>query len=224
MVSRLISKMGVAALAALAIVGCMSASTPTEAKNEMAAKPVVQSDQASAIFAGGCFWCIESDMDGLNGVISTTSGYTAGSLPNPTYKTHSKGKAAHYEAVQVVYDPKILSYDALLTAFWHSVDVTDDGGQFCDRGDSYRTAVFATAEQRPAAEASKAALADLDWPKAPVLTPILPVSEFFPAEVYHQDYHTKNPIRYRYYRNGCGRDKRVKAVWGPLARKGLPTH
>jgi len=217
--------MGVAAIAALAIVGCMSVSTPTEAKNEMAAAPVVAAGQAVATFAGGCFWCIESDMDALPGVISTTSGYTGGTIPNPTYKTHYKGNGkAHYEALKVVYDPKVISYDRLLTAFWHSVDVTDDGGQFCDRGDSYRTAVFVTDEQRAAAEASKAALAKGDWPKAPVVTPILPISEFFPAEVYHQDYYTKNPIRYRYYRNSCGRDKRVKAVWGPLAYKGLPSH
>lgn len=223
MVSQLISRISGTVIAAFAIVGCMSATTPTEAQNGMAPSPIVAEGQAVATFAGGCFWCLESDMDHLPGVISTTSGYTGGTIPNPTYKTHYKGNGEpHYEAVKIVYDPKQVSYDQLLTVFWHSVDVTDPGGQFCDRGASYRTAVFVTPEQRAAAQASKAALGSEGWPKAPVVTPILPVAEFFPAETYHQDYHTKNPIRYRYYRNGCGRNKQVKRVWGPLAYKGLP--
>jgi len=160
----------------------------------------------------------------LPGVISTTSGYTGGTIENPTYKTHHKsgGGEAHYEAVQIIYDPQQLSYTQLLTAFWHSVDVTDAGGQFCDRGDSYRTAVFATPDQKAEAVASKAALAESGWPKKPIVTPVLPAAKFYPAEAYHQDYYKKNPIRYRYYRNGCGRDKRVKQVWGPLAYKGIP--
>ena len=223
MVSRLISKFGIAAFAAVALVGCMWGSTPSQANSEMAPLPAPEAGQEVAIFAGGCFWCIESDMDHLPGVISTTSGYTGGTIPNPTYKTHYKGNGEpHYEALQVIYDPKKVSYDDLLTVFWHSVDVTDPGGQFCDRGPQYRTAVFATDAQRAAAEASKKALANGDWPKKPIVTPILDVSEFFPAETYHQDYHTKNPIRYRYYRNGCRRNQTVKRVWGPLAYKGLP--
>ncbi len=223
MVSRLISKAGVAALAFAVLVGCTSAPTPSVANNEMAPLPQPAAGQDVAVFAGGCFWCIESDMDLLPGVISTTSGYTGGTIPNPTYKTHYKGNGApHYEALQVIYDPKIVSYDDLLTAFWHSVDVTDPGGQFCDRGPQYRTAVFATDAQRAAAEASKAALSLGDWPKKPIVTPILPISTFYPAETYHQDYHTKNPIRYRYYRNGCRRNQTVQRVWGPLAYKGLP--
>lgn len=227
MVSQLISRLGGTFIAAFAVVGCMSASTPTVAQSKMAPAPVVAEGQAAAIFAGGCFWCLESDMDALPGVISTTSGYTGGTRDNPNYKNHYKvnpGGTAHYEAVKIVYDPKVLSYDDLLTAFWHSVDVTDAGGQFCDRGDSYRTAVFVTEEQRAAAEASKAALEKGEWPKKPIVTPILDAAKFYPAEVYHQDYHTKNPIRYRYYRNGCGRNKTVKRVWGPLAYKGLPSH
>ena len=223
MVSRLISSVSGLAAIALVVVGCMSAPTPTKADG-MAPLPTATAGQATAIFAGGCFWCLESDMDHLPGVISTTSGYTGGTIPNPTYKTHHHGGGdAHYEAVQVIYDPDKISYDAILTAFWHSVDVTDDGGQFCDRGASYRTAVFAlTPEQRAKAEASKEALAGGDWPKKPIVTPVLDAATFYPAEVYHQDYYEKNPIRYRYYRNGCGRDKTVKKVWGPLAYKGLP--
>ena len=223
MVSRLISSLTGLTAIALVAVGCMSAPTPTKADG-MAPLPIATEGQATAIFAGGCFWCLESDMDYLPGVISTTSGYTGGTIPNPTYKTHHHGGGdAHYEAVQVIYDPSIVSYDAILTAFWHSVDVTDDGGQFCDRGASYRTAVFAvTPEQRAKAMESKAALADGDWPKKPIVTPILDAAKFYPAEIYHQDYYKKNPIRYRYYRNGCRRDQTVKKVWGPLAYKGLP--
>lgn len=223
MVSRLISRFSLSAIAAVALVGCMWATSPSMAKDEMAPLPQATAGQEAAIFAGGCFWCVESDFDLLPGVISTTSGYIGGTIPNPTYKTHHGADGeAHYEAVQVIYDPSIVSYEALLTAFWHSVDVTDDGGQFCDRGNSYRTAVFVTDDQRPIAQDSKAALAQGEWPKKPIVTPILPVQTFYPAEVYHQDYYKKNPIRYRYYRNGCGRDKTVKRVWGPLAYKGIP--
>ena len=134
---------------------------PTIAESEQAPEVEIAEGQAAAIFAGGCFWCLESDMDHLPGVISTISGYSGGTIADPTYETHYKkktGQEAHYEVVKVVYDPEVLTYEELLTAFWHSVDVTDDGGQFCDRGDSYRTAVFVTPEQREAAEASKAEL------------------------------------------------------------------
>ena len=224
---QLISRFGGVVATALALVGYLWIASPTQAQSGMAKSPTVKPGQAVAIFAGGCFWCLESDMDALPGVVSTTSGYTGGTRDNPTYKTHYKsepGGTPHYEAVKIIYDESVLSYDDLLTAFWHSVDVTDDGGQFCDRGPSYRTAVFATEEQRAEAEASKAALAGGEWPKKPIVTPILDVAEFFPAETYHQDYHTKNPVRYRYYRNGCRRNQTVKRVWGPHAYKGLPSH
>jgi len=226
MVSRLISKFGDTLLTLLAFVGFLWVVSPSKADDGMADLPKVEEGQAVAIFAGGCFWCLESDMDALPGVISTTSGYTGGTRDNPNYQTHYKaaGGTAHYEAVQIIYDPETLSYEDLLTAFWHSVDVTDPGGQFCDRGDSYRTAVFVTEEQRAAAETSKAELEKGEWPKKPIVTPILDVAKFYPAETYHQDYHTKNPIRYRYYRNGCRRNQTVKRVWGPLAYKGLPSH
>ena len=224
---RLISRLGAVSAVVAAVAGYMWVSNPSLAENA-ADKPeqdITAESQGVAIFAGGCFWCLEADMDYLPGVLSTTSGYTAGTIANPTYKTHYKkkpGQEAHYEAVRVVYDTSVLTYEELLTAFWHSVDVTDDGGQFCDRGDSYRTAVFVTEEQRDAAEASKAQLEKGEWPKEPIVTPILDVAKFYPAETYHQDYYKKNPIRYRYYRAGCGRDRTVKRVWGPLAFTGLP--
>lgn len=174
-----------------------------------------------AIFAGGCFWCVESDFDKVPGVVSTTSGYTGGKTKNPTYKEVTYGDTGHYEAVEITYDPAKVSYEALLTAFWHSVDPTDDGGQFCDRGDSYRTAVFALNEkQRKAAEASKKA-AQKALGK-PIVTPILTAATFYPAEYYHQNYYQNNSIRYRYYRYSCGRDKRLKNLWGESAFKGIP--
>ncbi len=227
MVSQLISRFGGVVAVGLALVGYLWIASPLQAESSKAKAPTLEPGQAIATFAGGCFWCLESDMDNLPGVISTTSGYTGGTRDNPNYQNHYKAKpggSPHFEAVQIVYDTSVLSYDDLLTVFWHSVDVTDDGGQFCDRGDSYRTAVFVTKEQRAAAEASKAEIAAGEWPKKPIVTPIIDVAEFFPAETYHQDYHTKNPIRYRYYRNGCRRDQTVKRVWGPLAYKGLPSH
>ena len=174
-----------------------------------------------AIFAGGCFWCVESDFDKVPGVVSTTSGYTGGKTKNPTYKEVTYGDTGHYEAVEITYDPEKVSYEALLTAFWHSVDPTDDGGQFCDRGDSYRTAVFAlNDEQRKAAEASKKAAQKVLG--KPVVTPILDAATFYPAEYYHQDYYKNNSFRYRYYRFSCGRDRNIKRIWGKHAFKGIP--
>ena len=176
-----------------------------------------------AVFAGGCFWCVESDFDTVPGVVATVSGYTGGKTENPTYEQVSAGGTGHYEAVEITYDPTKVSYGALLTAFWHSVDPTDDGGQFCDRGRPYQTAVFvANDEQRSVAEASKnAAERILD---KPIVSPILAAAPFYAAEDYHQDYYQKNPIRYRYYRWGCGRDNRVKEIWGEHAYEGIPGH
>ena len=170
-----------------------------------------------AIFAGGCFWCVESDFDKVPGVVATISGpgvvatisgYTGGKTENPTYKQVSAGGTGHYEAVEITYDPAKVSYEALLTAFWHSVDPTDGGGQFCDRGESYRTAVFfANEKQRGSAEASRNAVQKKL--KKPIVSPILAATPFYAAEDYHQNYYEKNPIRYRYYRWGCGRNKKV---------------
>jgi len=170
---------------------------------------------AVATFAGGCFWCMEPPFDKLEGVISTTSGYTGGAKRNPTYREVSSGGTGHTEAVQVVYDPAKVSYEKLLQVFWVNVDPTDAGGQFCDRGSQYRTGIFVhDATQRKLAEASKAALEKSKPFKEPVVTEIVPAGEFWAAEDYHQDYYKKNPLRYKYYRNGCGRDQRLQALWG----------
>ena len=180
-------------------------------------------NQETAIFAGGCFWCVESDFDQIPGVLETVSGYTGGIKPNPTYKQVTAGGTGHREAVQITYDPSRVSYEELLTAFWRSVDPTDPGGQFCDRGESYETAIFVTDEdQRQLAEDSKqAAEAELG---RTVVTPIEDAGPFFAAETYHQDYYKKNPFRYRYYRWSCGRNQRVEEVWGESAYHGIPDH
>jgi len=185
--------------------------------------PRATGDQRVAIFAGGCFWCIESDFDKVPGVVSTTSGYTGGRTERPTYRQVASETTGHYEALHVVYEPSKVSYDDLLTAFWHSVDVTDAGGQFCDRGESYRTAVFALdPAQRRAAEASKAAIVASGVLSAPLVTPVLDAAAFSPAENYPQHYYKTNSIRYTIYRNNCGRDRTVKKVWGDMAFKGIP--
>ncbi len=171
-----------------------------------------------AIFAGGCFWCVESDFDKVDGVTATVSGYTGGENDNPTYQDHSRFN--HREAVEITFDPSRVSYEDLLRIFFRSVDPPDDGGQFCDRGFSYTTAIYALdAGQRAAAEAAKAeADGVLD---DPVVTPIEAAATFWPAEDYHQDYYTKNPVRYSFYRNGCGRDRRIEEVWGDQAMQGI---
>ena len=177
-----------------------------------------------AIFAGGCFWSMETDLDRVDGVTSTTSGYIGGTLENPTYQDVITERTGHYEAVKVTFDPAKISYDQLLSAYWHSIDPTDAGGQFCDRGASYRTAIFPLNEtQRKAAEASaKQVSADL---KQSVATEVLPTATFYPAEDYHQNYAQKNPGHYNAYRMGCGRDRAVRAVWGEKAQMGLkPVH
>lgn len=171
-----------------------------------------------ATFAGGCFWCMEGPFDKLEGVVSTTSGYTGGEKKNPTYEEVSAGGTGHAESVRVVYDPAKIAYERLLEVFWHNVDPLARNRQFCDVGIQYRSAVFYhDEEQRRAAEASKSALEASGKLKGPVATEIVPAGEFWPAEEYHQDYYRKNPIRYRYYRAGCGRDGRLKEIWGPEA-------
>lgn len=172
---------------------------------------------ASAIFAGGCFWCMESAYQELPGVTSVVSGFSGGSHPNPTYSGAHDG---HYEVVKVDYDPAVISYEQLLTIYWVNIDPFDAGGQFCDRGESYRSAIFVeTAAERAQAEASLAEVNAL-FPEQDVVTPVLPRAKFFPVEEAHQDYYLKNPLRYRYYRYGCGRDRRLDAVWeGSSLRK-----
>jgi peptide-methionine (S)-S-oxide reductase len=169
--------------------------------------------RAVATFAGGCFWCMEPPFDKLPGVISTTSGYIGGKTVNPTYRQVVEGNTGHAEAVQVVYDPTKITYEKLLAVFWRNVDPHDAGGQFCDRGDSYRTGIFAHDEtQRHLAEESKKAVAARL--KKPVVTEIVIAPKFYPAEDYHQDYYVKNPVRYKVYSTNCGRDARLKQVWG----------
>ncbi|HUT40109.1 MAG TPA: peptide-methionine (S)-S-oxide reductase MsrA [Gammaproteobacteria bacterium] len=180
------------------------------------AAPAAQDTKtATAIFAGGCFWCMEPPFDKLDGVISTTSGYTGGHKENPTYKEVSRGGTGHAEAMQVVYDPQRISYAQLLDVFWHNIDPTTSDGQFCDWGDQYRSEIFYnTPEQKQLAEQSKAALVELKPFKEPVVTGISAASTFYPAEDYHQDYYKKNPVRYKFYRYGCGRDQRLEELWG----------
>ena len=171
------------------------------------------SERAQAVFAGGCFWCTESDFDKVPGVHSTTSGYIGGRVAKPTYEQVSAGGTGHIEAVRVVFDPAKVTFAALANRFFRTIDPLDAGGQFCDRGDQYRSALFvADAEQRQIAAAAKAkAAAALG---KPIATLILPAATFYPAEAYHQDYYKKNPAKYRFYRWNCGRDARLKAVWG----------
>lgn len=165
-----------------------------------------------ALFAAGCFWCIESDFEKIEGVTSVVSGYSGGALENPTYQQVSKGGTGHYEVVQVTYDPQKISYDKLLDIFWKNIDPFDAAGQFCDRGDSYRAAIFIESEsQRLVAETSKQKFEQLLGEA--IVTPVLNASVFYPAEDYHQDYAQRNPLRYNYYRWRCGRDQRLKAVW-----------
>lgn len=194
------------AISALALAASAAGPTP------------VPPGQAVAVFAGGCFWCMEPPFDKLPGVTATISGYTGGTKVNPTYEEVSSGSTGHAEAVQVVYDPKKITYAQLLEVYWHNVDPTTRDRQFCDGGTQYRTAIFyADQAQRQAAEASKEALDKSKPFKAPIVTQIVMGGPFYPAEEYHQDYYKKNPVRYQIYRSGCGRDARLKELWGDKA-------
>ena len=168
---------------------------------------------ATAIFAGGCFWCMESPYDILEGVLATTSGYTGGHVKNPTYKQVSYENTGHFEAVRILYDPAKISYETLLDVFWRSIDPLDARGQFCDKGDSYRSAIFyQNAAEQALAEQSKQAVAKRF--DKPIQTEVIAASEFYAAENYHQDYYMTNPLRYKYYRYACGRDARLEELWG----------
>jgi peptide-methionine (S)-S-oxide reductase len=169
----------------------------------------------TAIFAGGCFWCVEADFDKVDGVLVTTSGYIGGRVPNPTYGAVSAGGTGHTEAVKIVFDPARISYAQLLEKFWPTIDPTVKDQQFCDVGSQYRSGIFPLDQkQLKEAEASKAARQKSKPFKAPIVTEVTLATTFYPAEEYHQDYYLKNPIRYRYYRTGCGRDARLKDLWG----------
>jgi peptide-methionine (S)-S-oxide reductase len=180
------------------------------------AQPGARAGEAVAVFAGGCFWCTEKDLAALPGVRDAVSGYTGGHVPNPTYAAVSAGGTGHLEAVQVRYDPARIGYAALVRRFLRTVDPLDGGGQFCDRGAHYRSAIFVRdAAERRIAEAEIAAAARQLG--RPVATEILPAATFYPAEAYHQDYAARNPVRYRFYRWNCGRDQRLAEIWGPEA-------
>lgn len=186
---------------------------PTEERMPTEKRPA--NDTALATFAGGCFWCMEPPFEKLPGVLSVTSGYAGGTEPDPTYEEVSSGSTGYLESVQIAYDPKVIDYATLLDTFWQNVDPTDDGGQFVDRGKQYKTLIFThTPEQARLAQASKEALAATGKYGKPIITEIRPYTTFYPAEDYHQDYYVRNPVRYKFYRHGSGRDAYLDTVWG----------
>lgn len=168
---------------------------------------------ATAVFAGGCFWCVEADFDKVDGVVETISGYTGGSLENPSYRKVTQGNTGHYEAVKVTYDPSKVSYDELASYFVRHIDPTDDKGQFCDKGESYRSAIFVSGQsERDVAQAALVGAAETLGQD--VVTEVLPAATFWPAEDYHQDYYIRSAVKYGYYRKACGRDARLQELWG----------
>lgn len=183
--------------------------------NQFARAQAATAAPARATFAGGCFWCMEPPFDELDGVLSTTAGYIGGHKKNPTYAEVSGGGTGHAEAVEVLYDPKKISYGKLLEVFWRNIDPTTPNRQFCDVGSQYRTAIFYhDEEQRRLAQQSKEELQNSKRLKESIVTEIVPAGAFYPAEAYHQDYYRKNPIRYKFYRYTCGRDQRLQELWG----------
>ena len=202
--TRLVSLAAAAVLAlAAAVAGAQNPAPPATAK---------------ATFAGGCFWCVEADFDKVPGVLSTTSGYIGGKLANPTYEQVAAKLTGHAEAVEVVFDPSKVTYEKLVEHFWRTIDPTTKDAQFCDHGSPYRTAIFANdGDQLKIAQASLAALQKSKPFKEPIVTEIVSAGPFYKAEDYHQDYYKKNPVRYQYYRTACGRDARLKQLWGSQA-------
>jgi len=176
------------------------------------------SDLARATFAGGCFWCMEPPYDDLDGVVETISGFSGGHVANPSYNQVVRGGTGHLEVVQVVYDPDVISYERLLEVYWRNIDPYQSDGQFCDRGQAYRTAIFVSneAEER-AARASRQDIVALGIERRPIDTRIIDFEAFYPAEDYHQNYYQENPVRYKYYRWRCGRDERLEELWGEQA-------
>lgn len=200
---------------AFVILGAFAAVAPLTAQQPAFDFRTLEPEQDVAIFAGGCFWCMEPPYDALEGVVRTISGYTGGTRANPTYQQVIQGGTGHYEAVLVIYEPALVSYEKLLEVFWYNVDPLDAGGQFCDRGPMYRTGIFVRdARQRQTAEASRDALNASGRLPREVVTQIIQAGPFYVAEDYHQEYYRKNPFRYRMYRTGCGRDARLRQLWG----------
>lgn len=200
-------------LVTLLVVFSAASSADAKAETDTPQKAPPQKIE-TAIFAGGCFWCMESPFDKLDGVISTVSGYTGGKAKNPSYKQVVTGGTGHMEAVKISYDPAKISYRQLLKTFWVNIDPTNDKGQFCDRGSQYLSAIFYSSQQQhSAAEQSLVAIEKAKLLHKPIVTSILPAQQFYPAEEYHQDYYLKNPVRYRFYRAGCKRDRRLRMLW-----------
>ena len=192
--------------------------TSVLAISTLAVTPQVSAEQQTMIAAGGCFWCVESDFENLDGVIDVVSGYTGGHVANPSYQQVSSKKTGHYEAVKITFDDEIVSLKELTDYYWRTIDPTDAKGQFCDKGEPYRTGLFYQNEQQKEVfEASKAQVLQSKPFGADIVTEILPAKEFYLAEDYHQNYYTKNPLRYKFYRYNCGRDSRIKELWGEVA-------
>ena len=190
---------------------------------QMSSGSAAEGKLAVAIFAGGCFWCVEADFDKVRGVKGTISGYAGGRVRNPSYKQVTAGGTGHREAVKILYNPKQVTYEKLLYIFWRSIDPTDGGGQFCDRGSSYTTAIFATNKrQRQLANMSKKKLIQSGVLGGRIVTPILGAVRFYKAEGYHQNYYRKKPAPYHLYRTGCRRDARIRSLWGSQAHGGIP--
>ena len=201
-------------VARIVLVACALALAPLRAQPPAPQAPS-PSPYAKATFAGGCFWCMEPPFDELPGVVSTTSGYTGGKTKNPTYAQVSAGITGHTESVEILFDQSTITYARLLDVFWKNVDPITSNQQFCDAGTQYRSAIFYhTDEQKRLAEASKLAIEQSGRFKQPIVTEIAAASAFYPAEAYHQDYYKKNPIRFNYYKYGCGRAKRLEQLWG----------
>jgi peptide-methionine (S)-S-oxide reductase len=206
----------------LLLAGLLSACSPAQPPRAQSAPAAAvgqpSGPTAKAVFAGGCFWCVEADFDKVPGVLSTTAGYTGGKTANPNYQEVSSNLTGHAEAVEIVFDPAKVDYAQLVEHFWRTIDPTTKDRQFCDVGSSYRTAIYAQdAEQLRIAQASRAALEKSKPFQGPIVTEVAQADTFYPAEEYHQDYYLKNPVRYKYYRNGCGRDARLKQLWGEAA-------
>lgn len=202
-------------LLALAVVGPALATPKPPTPNFQQQEVASEKEYAVATFAGGCFWCMEPPFDKLKGVVKTVSGYTGGHVENPTYKQVTNGGTGHYEVVQVTYDPTVVNYKTLLFTFWRNIDPLDRDGQFCDKGPQYKSAIFYhNKEQLLEAQSSLETLEATKNFKRKVATKIMPAKPFYEAEEYHQDYYQKNPVRYKYYRWGCKRDKRLEELWG----------
>jgi len=205
-------KLFISGIMIMSFFGCNNKEVSADADGK---EPLSAVQTETATFAGGCFWCMEAPFEKIDGVLNVVSGYTGGKMENPTYEAVSSGKSGHLEAIQITYDPAKISYDTLIEVLWRQIDPTDAGGSFVDRGPQYRSVVFYHNDtQKQAAEKSKADLAATGKYNAPIATEIIPYDKFYPAEDYHQDYYKNNPIRYKYYRHGSGRDHYLKKIWG----------